>query len=51
MSKGPKRYTVVKIVRLTGEQAEDLKKLARLLKCSQSEAIRAAIGGWLSEMC
>lgn len=43
MSKGPRQYTVVKVVRMTVEDAEKLAALACAEKCSQSEAIRLLI--------
>ncbi len=43
MSKGAKRYIVVKVVRLTKEEARRLKELAVRWKCSEAEAVRIAL--------
>jgi hypothetical protein len=43
MSKGPRLYTVVKVVRMTEEDAEKLAVLARLGKMSESEVVRMLI--------
>ena len=43
MSKGHRRYTVVKMVRMSEEQAGMLSRQARDGRCSQSEWVRRLI--------
>ena len=45
MSKGPRQYTVIKVVRMTVEDAEHLKKASEAEKCSESECVRRLIRG------
>lgn len=43
MSKGPRRFPVVKIVRMSKEDARVLRHYADVWKCSESEAMRRLI--------
>lgn len=43
LSKGPRQYTVVKVVRMTAGDAEKLALLAKLGKMSESEVVRMLI--------
>jgi hypothetical protein len=43
MSKGPKQYTVVKVVRMTAEEAAFLRALASSWKMSESGVVRTLL--------
>ena len=41
--KGTKRYPVIKQLRLSDQDAADLKRLAALWRCSEAEAMRRSV--------